>query len=489
MSDLSKQAGILSLSEFFRFFIKTIIGIVLARILSQGDYGSYRQLFLIYATFSTLLLLGIPQSVLYFLPKADSASEQKAIITRTLNLITLLAFVFAAVLIVFRAQIAILFNNPALESLLVIYGVYPLFIFVTQLFSSIMLGMKRTDRVAKFTIFSIVTDAVIILGTALIFRNLLFIVSGVMISALLQWFYAQFQLRQYTEKFHFDPNGLKAQLRYAIPLGLSSIIGMLSVQLDKIVISSYFTPEQFAVFSIGAMELPFIGIMTNSVNSVLLPALSSNTNIESAISLYRATIRKNALIIFPVTLFCFVFAKDILTFLYTDLYADSALYFRIYLFTIILRIASYGIIFQAFNKTKVILFNSVMVLLANLGLNLLLVRHLGMKGPAIATVAVSYLGVLIYLILIPGMVKIKLIQLFPILALVKTMFAAIVSATAVYFGSTFLQNTILRLGIGFVVFSTIYILCGRLTGALLPYDIALVKAFTRDMLKKARLVR
>ena len=67
--DRSKQAGILTTAEFIRFGFKTIIGIALARILLPVELGSYRQLFLIYSTFSTLLLLGIPQSILYFLPK------------------------------------------------------------------------------------------------------------------------------------------------------------------------------------------------------------------------------------------------------------------------------------------------------------------------------------------------------------------------------------------------------------------------------------
>jgi O-antigen/teichoic acid export membrane protein len=489
MSDLSKQAGILSLSEFVRFFFKTLIGIALARILTQGDYGSYRQLFLIYATFSTLLLLGIPQSVLYFLPRANTEAEQKLIITRTLNLITMLAFVFSSALVIFRAQIAVLFNNPELETLLVIYGVYPLFVFVTQLFSSIMLGMKRTDRVAKFTLFCICCDVVIVLGAALIFRSLLYIVSGVMISALLQWFYAQFQLRRYTEVFHFDREGLRAQLRYSIPLGLSSIIGMLSVQLDKIVISGYFNPEQFAVFSIGAMELPFIGIMTNSVNSVLLPALSSKQSLADSVALYRATIRKNALIIFPIAIYCFVFAGDILTFLYSNLYSGSTPYFRIYLFTIILRVASYGILFQAFNKTKVILYISVLTLITNLGLNLFLVRQLGMMGPAIATVAVSYLGVVIYLILIPSMIKIHLRELFPLLALAKTMAASLASGLIVYYASSILVGTVFRLGVGFAIFGASYYLSGRLFGALLPYDLNLAQTFILGLLRKARLLR
>ncbi len=489
MSTLSKQAGILSTTDFFRFTVKTIIGIILARILTQGDYGSYRQLFLIYTTFSTLLLLGIPQSVLYFLPKAESLIDQKIFVSRTINLITLLAFVFASVIIIFRVQIAILFNNPALKSLLVIYAVYPLFIFVTQIYNSIMLGMKKPASVAKFSLFSILTDAVLILGSALIFRDLLYIVCAVILSALLQWFYAQTKLRRYTEILHFDKAGIATQLRYSIPLGLSSIIGMLSVQLDKIVISSYFTPEQFAVFSIGAMELPFIGIITNSVNSILLPALSSSDSKEKAHDIYRASVRKNALIIFPVCAFCFVFAREILTLLYTDIYSEASVYFRIYLFTMPLRIASYGIIFQAFNKTKVILLNSIIALVVNLILNLLLVRHLGMLGPAISTVAVTYISVQIYLGLIPRVLRISLSELFPSSALIKTLIASLIPAILVMYMTDFVNGDLLKLSVGFLGFSTLYLIIGKTIGAILPYDVNLVRTFVTDAMLKLRSLR
>ncbi|MDD3144384.1 MAG: hypothetical protein PHG32_09405, partial [Candidatus Cloacimonetes bacterium] len=60
-TDRSKQAGLLTTVEFIRFGLKSLVGIILARILVPAELGSYRQLFLIYSTFSTLLLLGIPQ--------------------------------------------------------------------------------------------------------------------------------------------------------------------------------------------------------------------------------------------------------------------------------------------------------------------------------------------------------------------------------------------------------------------------------------------
>lgn len=252
--DRSKQAGILTTAEFIRFGFKTIIGIALARILLPVELGSYRQLFLIYSTFSTLLLLGIPQSILYFLPKLKHIDSKKEFITHTVNLITLLAFIFALAIFLLRGFIANIFHNPQLNILLVIFAVYPLFMFITQIYSQIMLGLKQPKKTATFTLISVACDFVFILGTALITRNLHYIVLGVMFSALLQWGYAQYNLGRYLTKVTFDPDYYKEIFQYALPLGLASIIGMLSVQLDKLVVSGFFTPAEYAIFSIGAVD-------------------------------------------------------------------------------------------------------------------------------------------------------------------------------------------------------------------------------------------
>ena len=260
--DRSKQAGMLTTAEFIRFGFKSLVGIILARILVPAELGSYRQLFLIYSTFSTLLLLGIPQSVLYFLPKLRHIDSKREFISRTVNLVSVLAFLFGLGIFLLRGFIARIFRNPQLETMLILYAVYPLFMFITQIYSQIMLGLKQPAKTAVYTMFSVAADFILILGVALFTRNLYYIVLALMVSALLQWGFAHFQLRNYLTKTSFDPAFYHDVFKYSLPLGLASIIGMLSVQLDKLVISGFFSPAQYAVFSIGAMELPFISILT-----------------------------------------------------------------------------------------------------------------------------------------------------------------------------------------------------------------------------------
>ncbi|MBP7309987.1 MAG: polysaccharide biosynthesis protein [Candidatus Cloacimonetes bacterium] len=483
MSKLSRQAGLLTAADFFRFFLKSLIGIALARLITPGELGTYRQLFLIYTTFSTLLMLGIPQSLLYFLPKAPDEKSQKALIARTLNIVSLLALLFALAMILFRHEVAFRFANPQIDKLLLLFAVYPVFMLITQLYSSVMLGLKQTARAAKFMLFAIGCDFFLILGTALFTRNLYSIVVAVIISAFLQWIYAQVQLRKYHALFDGSIySGLKEQLGYAIPLGLASIIGMLSMQLDKFMISGFFTPEQFAVFSIGAMELPLVGILSNSVNSVLLPHLSSSDP-RAMSELYCGAVRKNTLIIFPLTALFFIFAEPMMIFLYGQIYAEAAVYFRIYLLILPLRIATYGILFQACGKTKLIMVISVITLLSNAVLNFFMIRAWGMQGAAYATVTVTWLSVLLYLLLMHQSLKLKLSALFPIGKIVRTALVTIISGALVYALFTVLSSTLLQIVLGSGLFMLGYIFLGRLGGVILDCDLAFIRSIIADLIR------
>ena len=468
-TDRSKEAGMLTTVEFIRFGLKSLVGILLARILMPAELGSYRQLFLIYSTFSTLLLLGIPQSVLYFLPKLRHIDSKREFISRTVNLVSALAFVFGLGIFLLRGFIARLFNNPQLELLLILYAVYPLFMFITQIYSQIMLGLKQPRKTAVFTLFSVATDFVLILGTALITKNLYYIVLALMVSALLQWGFAQFQLRHWLTKVSFDPGFYQEVFRYSLPLGLSSIIGMLSIQLDKLVVSGFFTPAQYAVFSIGAMELPFISILNNSVNAILLPHISSEP--AKMTEVYRAAVRKNALIIFPFAVLGLIFATPLITFLYTETYLGSVPFFRVYLLNLPLRVATYGIIFMALRKTRYIMINSLVTLGLNLVLNLVLVRLIGMMGAVIATVIVTWLSVALYLYWMRHKLGLDLTELFPLKALLKTLLVAGISALPAYVVFWIFGRGWAFQFVALFVYLVTFVVLGKLSNAILPYDI------------------
>ncbi|MCD8480519.1 MAG: hypothetical protein LRZ88_10065 [Candidatus Cloacimonetes bacterium] len=68
-------------------------------------------------------------------------------------MVSILGILCAVLIYLGRTTIAQMFNNPGLAEVLPLYSLYPIFLFVTQIYTSIMLGLKEPGKSAKFMIF------------------------------------------------------------------------------------------------------------------------------------------------------------------------------------------------------------------------------------------------------------------------------------------------------------------------------------------------
>jgi len=68
--------------------------------------------------------------------------------------------------------------------------------------------------------------------------------------------------------------GALALLRYGVPLALTGLAGKFAFQFDRLAVSRKFTPTLYAVYVVGAVELPLTASEQPAVNWVLVPALS-----------------------------------------------------------------------------------------------------------------------------------------------------------------------------------------------------------------------
>ena len=81
------------------------------------------------------------------------------------------------------------------------------------------------------------------------------------------------------------------------------------------------------------MELPFAGVIIAVIASVMLPEFSrmyaAGTAKEEYILLWNRTVFQSASLIYPISIFCFIFAEDIITCLYGPKYGIASDLFRI----------------------------------------------------------------------------------------------------------------------------------------------------------------
>jgi O-antigen/teichoic acid export membrane protein len=490
MSHLVKQAGLLSVADFSRLAIKALVGFILARLFTQADYGSFRQLYLVYTTFSALLLLGLPQSILYFLPKIKDEKKRSQFVQQCMVVFSVLGVLFSIGIFIFRHLLSVLFHNPALEVLLFLYCLYPIFAFVSLYYNYTMLAFQNTRSVAKFTIFSIIVEALCVLGAAFITRDLFYTTVGILLAALIQYLYAMINLRGYSSRsFHFDANLLREQLHFSLPIGLAAIVGLLAIQIDKFVISSYYSPEIFAVFSVGAMEVPLISIVLTAVNSVLMPELSKldiNKDRNRIEDIFRSAVRNNTLMIFPMFVFFFIFAKDFLVILYSERYAQAVIFFRIYLITMPLRIVIYNTLIQVGAKTKFIFYTSIIALVLNLILNLVLVHFMGQVGPAWSTVIVIYMTVILFICMFKYSLHFRIRRLFPISDILKTAITAGLTGALILPVLLLHWNAWFRFILAAVAYLALYILLGSMLNVIKPYDRDLVRNMIKGGWKRLR---
>jgi O-antigen/teichoic acid export membrane protein len=389
------NAGILSFGRALTKVVGLVSAMILARVFAKEDYATYRQSLMIYTFAAPILSLGLPQAIYYFMP--NQPDRKRNILANNMATLALTGSLLTAFLLFGGSDfLAKQFNNPELAKTLRVMAWYPLFMFPVSGLGACLMVNNRVKQVASYNIISRIVMFVTVITPVFIWRTPFAGVVGFVLAAAVVMGPALWLMLRAADTGIYRPDlsGIKEQLRFAVPLGLAGIIGQLSVNLDKILVSKFFDPETFAVYVNGAMEIPLIGMITGSATAVLLPditrMLGTGKN-EEALALWKRAAVKCATIIFPVMGFLMVMAPELMALLYGEKYVGSAVPFRIYLLLLPIRIAFFGTIFMGAGKSHLVLTMSAVALLLKIPISIYLVQRIGYLGPAVATVLVVYL--------------------------------------------------------------------------------------------------
>jgi O-antigen/teichoic acid export membrane protein len=163
------------------------------------------------------------------------------------------------------------------------------------------------------------------------------------------------------------------------------------------------TPETFAVYVNGAIEIPLIGVLTGSVAAVLIVEYNrlhrEDRHGEIVALIHRAMV-KCSLVIFPVMLLFLCVAPELMRLIYGAGYEGSAAPFRVYLLLLPIRTLNFGAILMATKKSHHVLVQSVITLVANVILTYYAVLLMGAIGAAVASVLVVYFVAVPYLVVV-----------------------------------------------------------------------------------------
>src|SRR5713101_914336 len=127
---LTTQAGLLTVSRASAQVLNALVGIVVVRHLSQLEYGTFRQVYLLAATMLQTEL-GFIESLYFFIP---SFPKLRSIFVRqSVVIVGAMQLLAGTLLLMFRQDIARFFNNPGLATCLDLLALYSGFSLITRI--------------------------------------------------------------------------------------------------------------------------------------------------------------------------------------------------------------------------------------------------------------------------------------------------------------------------------------------------------------------
>ena len=411
-----------------------LIGVVLARTLTQAEFGTFSQVWLVNKSLLFLFELGLPISVYYFLPRMRE-DQKKGFILQTIITLVLFSLPFSAALYLLAEPLAVNFNNPALADHMRLFAFYPLVILPSVSTEEILLSMGQVRSAALFESLSKIAMISAVAAAAIFGQRLDLVFKSLIVYGLVQTLLGLWLVWQPVKrlKLTFSLSEWRSQLAYAAPYGLSTLSGALNYQIDKVLVSLFNPPAAFAVYAAGAFEIPLGGVTSLPVVSVMMSDLTqmyANRDIKGFLAMWHESMRKLALPVLAVMTFLMVFAEPVVTGLFSAKYVDSVWPFRIYLLFCPIRITVFDYILASLGKTQMVLKAQVVAMIANIAVGFLMLKAVGWLGAAISAVLASYLFVGLLLNKIRARLGVSWAQVMPWRDLALVGVVAIATSTA-----------------------------------------------------------
>lgn len=471
--DFGGEVGIIGSGRSIYVLSLFIFNIGLARSLKSSGYGSFQQVFMFSVLFM-IFSLGIPETLYYFLPRL-SKEEWPGFIGQTFIVLTGAGITVASLLWFGAPLLAGLQKNPAIEMSIRFFGVYGAFIILSSCSDPIFIIFKRI----KYLFVLSAIHGLFFIGltawqyvTNCSIRSLFGAMAGFGLVKLVLALYYVNKMGMadsplFSRTFLRVSRTVFLQLSFALPIALSNTIDIVSRWLDKFVISFFLGTEPLGIFSVGAIEIPFVSVFVSSVFSVASPVLNSchhRGDTEGFVAMVVKAIKFTSKVIWPLGLYLMIFADHLIPLVFTHEYDHAVAPFRIYLLMMPLRIFLLGVILIGLGKPRIVLMAAFWSLVINAVLNVLFVIKIGFLGPAIATVVSTYIQVIILVWFILVNLNIGIRELIPFRTLFDIVLTSSLAAMIAYMLTRAFHSDLKAVLTSLAIFVGAYLFMGSRVG-------------------------
>jgi O-antigen/teichoic acid export membrane protein len=389
-----KPALLIIAGRIAGFVAAFVTPLILVRIFDVATFGTYKQWFLLYITLLTVTQIGMSESLLYFLPRADG--EAGRYVMNSVLFLTGVGALAAACLVLNAGALARWMSNPALEPLIPLLALYLLLMQASIGLETVMTARSAYRSAALAYAVTDVSRALFLIVPVLIVPSLRSLLQGAVAFAALRVLYtAQYFWRTFGTEFRPDARCFTRQLAYALPFALAVLASVAQENLHQYAVSGLFDAAMFAVYAVGCLQIPLVDLVATTVCNVMMVGMTTaihDGRESQVIELWHDTARKLALGFFPLAGLLFIAARDLIVMLFTETYVASVPIFMVGVSAIIFAAIPIDGLLRVYARTRVLL----MINLLRLGMIGLVIQWsistFGLVGAMLATVLALALG-------------------------------------------------------------------------------------------------
>ncbi len=385
---------------------------------------------------TSIIMLGLPNSVSFFLGRSKEHKERKDFLSVYFTLNTILTIVAGLVLVLSISLMQSYFHNDSIGLYWYFLAFFPWATVTASALENLAVSTQNTRILIPLKLL----HSFLAISIALLCK--FFNVSFQLYVAFYLICECSFALCVYILaafvgkgiKPCFDWNLLKKIFSFSVPIGLAAAVGTLNAEIDKFMLGYFLTTEEVAIYANAAKELP-ITVVPISVTAALLPRLSKLFKTEKyndGIDLWGRGIILSLAIVSVFAFGCFVFSSDVIHLLYGDKYLAGDSVFKVFCILLIFRSTYWGLILNSSGKTKFILYSSLASLLLNVALNFLMFKLWGMVGCAIASLLSTVLISFLQLFYTCKIIKMSILKIWPWKKILMILFINFVFAILFY---------------------------------------------------------
>ncbi len=459
--NIISQISYLFLGKILYSGAQVLLPILFAWLLSPELFGIFA-LFIFWGNLiGRLFEFGFVAGLYYFLPNAGDLKNIYLSNTILILICTSILFTITYLLVIF---VLIKFNYSLV---LIAYWqpllVYIVFFIMSFGFEDLLVIEEKSNLVLSLLGLESFTRLFLPILMYILYENILSLLWSLAIIYVLKTIvFIYYVSSNYRVNIFNNFKYFKQQWNYSHPIGSARILSQISSHFDDLIISSFFKPVDFAIYSAGKFRIPIINILYPAISNVIVPKIAiyaKESKIKEAKKLWHKIISTFAIVTIPFVIYFEIVAEKLFAVIFPPDYSSSVKIFRVILLTFFVQILARGTILNAFAETKYFPRIEFIGLILGIICSVVFVPKLGPNGAAISFVIVYFFSGLYQLIISKKILKSKLIDLLPYRVIGKILLICVVSAIITFLLNYFSINNIEYLILSFTLYIVIILVC------------------------------